>query len=185
MTQLLERPAARPDAPVTDLTDDAGRHPIRPLRADDVDRMRRFYGRLSAETVYRRYFTPGRPGDAELRRLFDGYPGARDVLVALSGDEVVGLAEGARPRGRPEVVEFGVVVADAWQRSGIGSRLVRALVDRAAASGAVAMRADTLAENRRMARLICRLWPNARPQLDGPLHAWCLPVGRTRQAQAA
>jgi len=185
MIDVLERPIARPDAALTGPADDAGRYRIRPLRADDVERVRRFYGRLSAETVYRRYFTPGRPGDAELRRLFDGYPGARDVLVALSGDEVVGLAEGARPRSRPEAVEFAVVVADAWQRHGIGSRLVRALVDRAAVRGAVAMQADTLAENHRMARLICRVWPDARPQLDGPLHAWCLPIGRTPQAQAA
>jgi RimJ/RimL family protein N-acetyltransferase len=149
---------------------------IRSLRAEDRDRVRRFYDRLSTDTVYRRFFTPARSAAAELRRLFDTDPDGRDVLVALAGDTVVGLAEGARPRHQPEAVEIGVVVADAWQGNGIGTRLVRALVHRAAASGAIAIRADTLADNHRMARLMRRIWPDARPVFGGSLHAWCVPI---------
>src|SRR5262249_3340843 len=150
---------------------------IRPLRAEDRDRGRHFYDQLSADTVYRRFFTPARPATAELRRLFDTEPGRRDALVALAGDTVVGLAEGARPRHQPEAVEIGVVVADAWQGHGIAARLVRALVHRAAARGAIAIRADSLADNYRMARLMLRIWPEARPFFDGSLQTWCVPIG--------
>lgn len=164
--------------------DRADRHPIRPLRADDVDRVRRFYQGLSAESVYRRFFTGGQPGDAELRRLFDADPGTRDVLVALSGEfggDVIGLVEGIA-LDDPPVVEIGVVVADAWQGRGIGWRLVRAAVQLAAACGAVTIEAHTLAENWCMARLMRRLWPDARPHLDGTLHTWLVPIGPALRA---
>jgi len=176
MSQVLDRPIAAPDTAST-AVGGADRYPIRPLQTDDVERIWRFYDRLSARTVYRRFFTGGRPSVAELRRLFDAAPGAREVLVALSGDEVVGLAEYAGARARPDLVEIGVVVADAWQRRGIGLRLVRALLQRAAARGAVAVQADTLPENYPVACLLRRLWPDARPQLDDQVHTWCMPVG--------
>jgi RimJ/RimL family protein N-acetyltransferase len=144
--------------------------------AEDRGRVQRFYEQLSTDTVYRRFFTASRPAAAELRRLFDTDPGGRDALVAVAGDDAVGLAEGARPRHQPEAVEIGVVVADAWQGSGIGGRLVRALVHRAAARGAVTIQADTLADNYRMARLMRRIWPAARPVLDGSVHTWCVPI---------
>lgn len=159
------------------MTDPAPDHPIRPLRADDVDRVRRFYRGLSTGSVYRRFFTGGQPGDAELHRLFDADPGARDALVALSGDDVIGLVEGAVSWDLSGAVEIGVVVADAWQGRGIGWRLVCAVVRHAAARGATTIQAHTLADNRRMALLMRRLWPDARPHLDGSLSTWLVPIG--------
>jgi RimJ/RimL family protein N-acetyltransferase len=179
MTGMLDRPITCPN---TRMIGHVPRHPIRPLRADDVDRVRRFYRGLSAESVYNRFFTGGQPGDAELRRLFDADPDARDVLVALSGHDVIGLVEGATPRNLPGAVEIGLVVADAWQGRGVGWQLIRAVVSQAAARGASIIQAHTLAENRRMARLMRRLCPDARPQLDDSIYTWLVPIGPALRA---
>jgi RimJ/RimL family protein N-acetyltransferase len=199
MTKLLDRPVTRPDTTSTNThhhtphdtptqhhapPHHTADHTIRPLRPDDIDRVQRFFGRLSLDSAYRRFFTGGRPGDMELRRLFNAEPGTRDALLALAGGEVVGLAEGTPNRRLPEMVEIGVVVADAWQHNGIGLSLVRTLTHYAAARGALAVRADTQADNYRMARIMRRLWPDTRPQLDGPLHTWCVPVNQSRPPQA-
>jgi hypothetical protein len=112
MTGMLDRPITCPN---TRMIGRAPRHPIRGLRADDVDRVRRFYRGLSADSVYNRFFTGGQPGEAELRRLFNADSGARDVLVALSGEDAIGLVEGATSMDLPGAVEIGLVVADAWQ----------------------------------------------------------------------
>jgi len=154
---------------------------VRPLHPDDVELVRQFLSRLSTESAYRRYFTPCRPGDAELRRFFGAGNGARDALVATAGEEVIALAEGAALENEPGVVEIAVVVADAWQGRGVGRQLVWMLAHRAAARGAVTIKAETLADNACMARLLRRLWPDARPRLDGPLRTWHLPVGSTPQ----
>lgn len=174
-----------PGASHLGLAGDPDSHTVRPLHPDDVERVRRFLGRLSAESVYRRYFTPCRPGDAELRRLFGAGNGVRDALVATAGAEVIGLAEGAALENEPGVMEIAVVVADAWQGKGVGLRLVWILAHRAAARGAVTIKAETLADNARMARLLRRLWPAARPRLDGPLRTWHMPIGSTPQRLSA
>jgi len=181
MTRMVDRPITCPN---TAMTGDAPRHPIRPLRAGDMDRVRRFYLGLSAGSVYNRFFTGGQPGDAELRRLFDADPGARDVLAALSGDDVIGLVEGGTSMDVPGAVEIGLVVADAWQCRGVGWRLIRAVVPLAEARGASIIQAHTLAENHRMARLMRRLCPDARPQPDGSLHTWLVPIGPALRALA-
>jgi len=181
MTWMLNRPVKCPN---TTMTGHAPHHSIRSLRAGDLDRVRRFYRGLSTDSVYNRFFTGGQPGDAELRRLFDADPGARDVLTALAGRDVIGLVEGAASMDVPGAVEIGLVVADAWQGHGIGWRLIRAIVPPAAARGASIIQAHTLAENRRMARLMRRLCPDARPQLDGSLHTWLVPIGPALRALA-
>ncbi|MFD0890383.1 GNAT family N-acetyltransferase, partial [Streptosporangium algeriense] len=58
-------------------------------------------------------------------------------------------------------VEIAVVVADAWQGQGIGSRLVRRLLRRASVNGARTVNMDVLGDNHRVLAMIRRLWPEA------------------------
>jgi hypothetical protein len=54
-----------------------------------------------------------------------------------------------------------VVVADAWQRRGLGATLMRALIDRAQARGVTALAMDVLPGNRRVLAMIAGHWPQA------------------------
>jgi GNAT superfamily N-acetyltransferase len=57
--------------------------------------------------------------------------------------------------------DIGVVVADAWQRRGVGAALMRALVARAQARGVTSLAMDVLPGNRRVLAMILAHWPDA------------------------
>jgi acetyltransferase len=56
-----------------------------------------------------------------------------------------------------EACEFAIVIADAWQRRGIGKRMLVKLIDVARKRGLKRMYGDTLATNEGMLRLLRRL----------------------------
>jgi GNAT superfamily N-acetyltransferase len=57
--------------------------------------------------------------------------------------------------------DIGVVVADAWQRRGVGAALMRALVARAQARGVTSLAMDVLPGNRRVIAMVLAHWPDA------------------------
>ena len=133
---------------------------IRPARPDDEERIGRFLAGLSLHTQTLRFFTGlGRP-PASLVRLLVALDEQRDAVVATIGDEIVGHAMSYR--GDASDVEIAVVVADEWQGRGLGPRLIDVLLFRAAVRGATTVGMDVLGENRRVLRMIRKLWPDAR-----------------------
>lgn len=166
MTGLLERPAPGPTTgPV-----------LRPVRAADTGAVRDFLAGLSLETAYRRFFTGiGSPTAALVGRLVATEPGRRTVIVAVAGTEVVGLADAVVLDGG-RVVELGVVVADRWQRRGLGRPLCTAALRPAVAAGVPLLRAHTQPDNARVARMLRRRWPAGRPRLDDGTLVWELPL---------
>lgn len=169
MTGLLDRPAAALGTP----TERVG---MRPVHADDTEAVRAFLAGLSLDSAYRRFFTGiGSPSSALVRRLVDVDHETREAVLALVGPEVVGLADCARlADGR--TVELGVVVADAWQRLGLGPGLSRAVLDLAVARGASVLRVHALADNARVARMLRRRWPDHSPTRDDGTLVWDLPL---------
>jgi GNAT superfamily N-acetyltransferase len=150
---------------------------IRPVEPGDAAALRAFLEGLSPDTVYRRFFT----GFGKVAgRFVDGLVCLdhvrREALVAVAGGEVIGFADYAVLTEAADVVEFGVVVADRWQRHGIGPALTRDLLGLAAGRGARTVRAHTLAENARAAKMLRRRWPTGRPVRDGTLLIWDLPL---------
>lgn len=138
----METPRVAPEAPATPgtpgalsgevtLPDGTGLR-VRPIRPDDEPRLARFHAGLSDRSVYQRYFRPiplaQRVRHARLSRLcFADFRTEIPLVVvrdAGGGDEEI-LAVGRlhRDAGRPEA-EFALVVADAWQRRGVGERLL-------------------------------------------------------------
>jgi GNAT superfamily N-acetyltransferase len=133
---------------------------IRPARDDDVERIRCFLAGLSPHTHTLRFFTGvGRPAASLVRTMIEVGEG-RDALVALHDDEIVGHAMSYL--GGQADVEIAVVVTDRWQGFGLGHRLVDALLLRAAVRGATTVGMDVLGDNRRVLRMIRRIWPDAR-----------------------
>ena len=73
-------------------------------------------------------------------------------------------ADGPEDHGDPcgaRVTDVGVVVADAWQRRGVGAALMRTLVTRAQARGVTALAMDVLPGNRPVLAMIIGHWPDA------------------------
>ncbi|MEN3360110.1 MAG: hypothetical protein V7637_4092 [Mycobacteriales bacterium] len=150
---------------------------IRPTCPADIESVRRFLTELSAESSYRRFFTGlGRIPDRFVRQLVDVDHERRESLVALAGEDVIAVADYALVAGSPRTAELGVVVADAWQRRGLGQHLLDRLLAVAHARGVRQLRAHTLAENARVARLLRRRWPAARPAREETLLVWHLPI---------
>ncbi|GAA0404718.1 hypothetical protein GCM10009530_66050 [Microbispora corallina] len=131
---------------------------VRPARLDDGERLRAFLAGLSLASQTRRFFTGlANPGGSLVRTMITR-DGRRDALLAVHGDTVVGHAMSHLADGE---VEIAVVVGDDWQDLGVGSRLVRTLLRRAAARGATSLGMDVMAENRKVLSMVRKAWPDA------------------------
>ncbi|RMI41974.1 GNAT family N-acetyltransferase [Actinomadura harenae] len=141
---------------------------IRPFGKGDDDRLRSMSGTLSQGSLYTRFFS-GTPRVPEpyvsmLGRL-DHWN--RDALVAICDDAMVGIAEYARAPSRPDEAEVAVLIADAWQRRGLGALLMRLLLPLATRRGITDFRADVCSTNLGALGLIRHTWPSARPVRSG------------------
>ncbi|GAA0838967.1 GNAT family N-acetyltransferase [Streptosporangium amethystogenes subsp. fukuiense] len=134
---------------------------IRPARPDDEEQVRRFLGGLSSRTRTRRFFSGvSRPGAGFVRALL-AVDERCDALLAVHEGLVVGHAMSHRREGEAVDIEIAVVVGDEWQGVGLGSRLVRTLMRRAAARGAGTVGMDVLGDNRTVLAMIRKMWPEA------------------------
>jgi GNAT superfamily N-acetyltransferase len=133
---------------------------LRLLEPAEAEMIRRFYYRLSFETVYRRFMSPVvPPADALLSRLMNIDHCRREALIAQDQDGVAGVARYAPyDDGAAEVA---IVVADDWQRRGLGTLLLRRLGHIARTRGIAAFHATLLAENRGAKLFLQHLWPAA------------------------
>jgi RimJ/RimL family protein N-acetyltransferase len=134
---------------------------IRPIRPDDVERLREAHGRLSPLTRYRRFMT-SKPylssADAMYLANIDGCD--HYALVATfaesEGDEaapIIGVARFVRSPENASAAEFAIVVGDEWQGEGIGRELMGRLVDAAVTRGVLRFQATMLADNVAIQRL--------------------------------
>jgi GNAT superfamily N-acetyltransferase len=124
---------------------------IRPIRKQDIDLERQFLEALSPRSRRFRFLdTIQSPSSALLKQMVEIDP-ARDVaLIALivgeAGEQQIGVARlCAALDGRR--CEFAVTVSDAWQRKGLGTHLMRRLIDSAVARGLESMYSVDFADN--------------------------------------
>ena len=123
---------------------------LRPIEPGDAERLVRFHARLSSDTTYYRYFSPHpilSPNEVERFTNVDHVD--RDALVALDGDEIVGVGRYDRELDADEA-EVAFVVEDRFQGRGVGSLLLRELIALGRERGFAARVAQTLVPNRRM-----------------------------------
>jgi RimJ/RimL family protein N-acetyltransferase len=134
---------------------------IRPLRADDREREIAFINGLSARSRYLRLFTPLKFLPRHLvDQLMDIDYRQRMALVATRQQDgvehFVGVARYCET-DEPGAAELGISVADAWQRSGIGSLLLRQLISYAREQHIRRLIGLVLPENEPMIALARRL----------------------------
>lgn len=158
------------------------RLPVRPIRPDDAARLKRMFYRLSRDTVYLRFFSPvHRPPAWALRHLSEVDYANRFALVALDGDEIVGVARFDRSKDDGGRAEVAVVVEDALQGRGLGRALLQRLSECARARGVEAFAASMLAENRRALSLASSV-PGVRFETEGSETLAVIPLEHAVQA---
>lgn len=129
---------------------------IRPIRPEDDAIEFDFIRGLSRDSAYNRLLSARRLTAREIRRLTRIDYDREMACVAVSGSgtqaRLLGVARYVRDEaGRS--AEFAVVVADAWQRKGIGTMLLQALQGHARAAGLANLHGITLASNLAMQNL--------------------------------
>ncbi|MDB5296708.1 MAG: CoA-binding domain protein [Phycisphaerales bacterium] len=139
---------------------------IRPIAGDDEEGMARFHRSLSPETVYTRYFNVAklsvRTAPARLDRVCHPAPDDETVLVvetataAASGRRIVGVGRLSVLPGGGGAAEVAFLVCDSFQRQGLGSELLRRLVEAAGRRGLRHLRAHLLPGNVAMRALCLR-----------------------------
>jgi ribosomal protein S18 acetylase RimI-like enzyme len=147
---------------------------IRPWSHGDVDLAVAAQPYLSMETLTRRFFagTGGRLPEWYVRHLAAGPRPAWDAEVAAVDGMLIGWAEFGRLPGNPRVADMSIVVADPWQRLGIGSALIRSMLPRCIEAGIHVLEADVLPSNRAARGLLTSLFPTGMVSSfrDGALH---------------
>ena len=134
---------------------------LRLLEPDDGNLIRRFYWRLSLETIYRRFMGPVvPPADALVRRLIDVDHRERDALIAFDARGIAGLARYAAFPGQT-TYDVAVVVADDWQGRGLGRLLITRLAHIARLRGILHFHATMFCDNQRAQALVRSLSPRA------------------------
>ncbi len=140
---------------------------VRPLRADDEERMLGLYNRLSDESIYLRFFSPvPRPTAAQFERLTNIDYRSHMALAALIGDDIVAVAR--YDTVDDDQAEVAFTVQDDQHGRGLGTLLLEHLAYVARANGIHAFAADTLPHNYKMLNVFAAAgWDVDRRFADG------------------
>jgi GNAT superfamily N-acetyltransferase len=138
---------------------------IRLALREDAEEMLGMFSRLSQETLYMRFHLPYRsvPGWALERFAGAGFDG--ECLVAVAEDGIIGHAMYASQEDGREA-EVALVVEDAWQRRGIGKRLLHELARRAKNRGVETFFCLALGENRRVPGLVGAVFEEVESRIE-------------------
>lgn len=145
---------------------------IRPIRPEDAQIERSFVDNLSSQSRYFRFMqTMNQLSDVMLIRLTQIDYDREMALIAVTGAadrelEIAVARYAINPDG--ESCEFALVVADEWQRRGIGTRLMTALMEAAKARGLVTMEGEILSTNANMISLVRSLGFTIHTSPDDP-----------------
>ncbi len=130
---------------------------IRPIRPEDEPLLVDFHKTLSEESVYYRYFSALKldqriAHERLIRMCFNDYD--REIALvaehrAGSKTEIIGVGRLTKARGLNEA-EFALVISDKYQRNGLGTELLRRLVQIGRDEKVGRITASILAENHGM-----------------------------------
>ena len=158
----LPMPAIRPypSQYVTEgIMKDGSRYRIRPIRPEDEPKMVQFHNQLSEQSVYLRYASmmklSQRVAHERLARIcFIDYDQEMALVAEVDNPEsgmkeIIGVGRLTKLYGVPDG-EFALIVTDAYQYKGVGTELLRRLVDVGRAEGLERILADILVQNHAM-----------------------------------
>jgi len=141
---------------------------VRPIEPGDRDLLRAGFDELSEHSRYMRFQAPmSSLSDQQLAYLTDVDHHDHEALLALDGEEIVGVARFVRVNDA--VAECAVVVADDWQERGVATELLDRLVERAREEGIERFTALVLAQNSEALRLLERLGDTAQRRVGSQI----------------
>ena len=135
---------------------------IRPIRPEDAEIESEFVRQLSPQSRYFRFMQAVSELTQSMLIRFTQIDYDREMaLIAVQDDAQGGETQVAVARYTvnpdQDSCEFALTVADAWQGKGIGSQLMRELMDVARTRGLSVIQGEVLAENSNMISLMERL----------------------------
>ncbi len=144
---------------------------LRPIRPEDERMIAEFHNDLSERSVYLRYLQflklEERIVHERLARVcFNDYSRELALVVEQSG-RILGVGRFKRNPLRRGEAEVAALVRDSEQGKGIGTLLLRHLIDAARAEGLSRLTAELLADNTAMYRLLEKLGFSTRMAFDG------------------
>jgi RimJ/RimL family protein N-acetyltransferase len=147
---------------------------IRALRPADRDELLTAIGRMSDQSIYRRFFSPKRHfADREVASYVDiDFVSHVALVAAVSENGHSAIIGGARfVVSRPGSAEVAFAVVDAYQGQGIGALLLKHLVALARQAGIEELVAEVLPHNTPMLKVFERSGLHASTRReDGVVH---------------
>jgi RimJ/RimL family protein N-acetyltransferase len=130
---------------------------VRPIQAEDVDRLIAFHARLSPEAIAYRYFSPvPRLSPARATWLTHVDYENRMALVATiaqaDDEQIIGVVRYERVGA--DTAEVAFLVEDRWQGHGIATQLLYRLAEYGRRHGFVRFLAEMMSTNNRMRAVI-------------------------------
>jgi acetyltransferase len=126
---------------------------IRPIRPEDEPLMVRFHGTISERSVYLRYFNMAsldfRVSHERLARICHVDYDREIALVAERKSEILAVGRLVKSQDANEG-EFAMLIGDAVQHQGLGTEMLRRLIEIARAEKLTRVTADILPENDHM-----------------------------------
>lgn len=131
---------------------------IRPIRDSDAYELKRAFALMSEESQYSRFLT-GTPRltDSQATYFTAIDHVGHEAYVAHSPDDetyIIGVARFIRYAASPDEAELAITVADSWHGRGLATALLRVLTERAITVGVKRFRAEMMADNEAVLRLL-------------------------------
>lgn len=140
---------------------DGSKLKMRHIAATDFAREQAFVRGLSAESSYLRFHGTIKDLSKKDLEKFTN-PDSRNAVALIvvhtgeTGEEEIGVARYVIDPNEANC-EFAIVIADAWQKRGIGTRLMNALIEHLQASGVKRITGTVLKRNSAMRKFVKQL----------------------------
>jgi acetyltransferase len=150
---------------------------IRPIRPEDEPLVAAFHGTLSEDSVRFRYLhvmsLSSRIAHERLsRQCFNDYDREIAILAerqdpATKESEVMGIGRLIRIPGAASQAEFAIVVSDKWHNHGLGTQILRNLINIAKNEGIQVIRGDIASDNLHMQHIVEKCGIDLGPAVQG------------------
>jgi RimJ/RimL family protein N-acetyltransferase len=152
-----------------------GRPGLATLESSDSALVGQMFRRLSAQSIYWRFFSPISRPDMLQRSVQQLDHRDREAVGAVVGGQLVGMAQYVRRQGDSKA-QLAIVIVDDWQRQGLGTRMVAALAHRALAVGIDSFAVDIQGDNYGALKLFKRVAPGAHLTYSGGVGEGVIPL---------